>query len=54
LHEENSVSLKEISRKYGNVMADAVAIKLDILNRFGVENYDIIPTSNSFQLYLSE
>jgi hypothetical protein len=30
LHEENSVSLKGLTHKYGLVLADAVAIRVDV------------------------
>jgi hypothetical protein len=43
LYEENSVSLKGVTSKYGLVLADTVAIKLDVQSRYGVENYSIIP-----------
>lgn len=36
IHEENSVSLKGLTSKYALVMADSVAIKLDIQRRFGI------------------
>lgn len=54
LHEENSVSVRGLTSKYGLVLTDAVAIKLDIQRRFGVDDYSVIPTDQPFQLYLSE
>lgn len=56
LHEENSVSLKGLTHKYGLVLADAVAIRLDVQRRFGVEDYQIIPPEQperEFTLHLS-
>ena len=44
LHDENSVSLKGLTHKYGLVLADSVAIRLDVQRRFGVDDYDIIPS----------
>lgn len=57
LHEENSVSLKGLTTKFALVLADAVAIKLDVQRRLGVEDYAIIPPEQSeraFALHLSE
>jgi hypothetical protein len=54
LHEDNSVSLKGLTTKYGLVLTDSVAIKLDIQRRFGVDDYSVIPTNQPFQLYMSE
>ena len=46
IYEENSVSLKGVSSKYGLVLADRVAIQMDIFNKYGVENYPVIPREN--------
>ena len=56
LHEENSVSLKGLTHKYGLVLADAVAIRVDVQRRLGVEDYLIIPPEQpdrQFTLHLS-
>ena len=44
LQEENSVSIKGVCRKYGLVLADSVAIKLDLFSRRGISNYQIVPS----------
>lgn len=54
IHDDNSVSVKSISNKYGLVLADAVAIKLDILKRYNIQEYSIIPNSNDFKQLKSE
>ena len=46
IYEENSVSLKGVSSKCGLVLADRVAIQMDIFNKYGVENYPVIPREN--------
>lgn len=51
LHEENSVSLKNVVHKYGAVLADRVAIQLDIEERSGVKDYPIIPLENSLKAF---
>jgi hypothetical protein len=56
LQEDNSVSIRGVCRKYGLVLADAVAIKLDVFVRKGVSDYQIVPgeaSEQSFELCAS-
>lgn len=43
LNDENIVSVKTVCQKYGLFLADSVAIKLDVEEKYDQKDYSIIP-----------
>lgn len=55
LHEDNCVSLRGVCAKYTMVLADAVAVRLDVQERHQLHDYALIPEpGRPFQLHTSQ
>lgn len=48
LESDEEISIKQVCERYGNVLADQVAIRLNVEKRYEIPNYSIIPEAGAF------